>query len=88
MHATLQPGVKLAVDANRGWTTRDALNISQACHRLPLVLEQPCNTFEEVTAIRNQVPHPIYLDENTENIGVVLRAVCERICDGFTGLVR
>ncbi len=83
VHAVLQPGVKLAVDANRGWTTRDALNISLACRRLPLVLEQPCNTFEEVAAIRHQVPHPIYLDENTENIGVILRAVCKRICDGF-----
>ena len=83
VHITLQPGVKLAVDANRGWSTRDALNISLACRELPLVLEQPCNTFEEVAAIRNQVPHPIYLDENTENMGVILRAVGTRVCDGF-----
>ncbi len=83
VHAALQPGVKLAVDANRGWTTRDALNISLACRELPLVLEQPCNTFEEVAAIRNQVPHPIYLDESTENLGIILQAVGSRVCDGF-----
>jgi L-alanine-DL-glutamate epimerase-like enolase superfamily enzyme len=71
------------VDANRGWTTRDALTVALACRDLPLILEQPCNTVEEVAAVRKQVPHPIYLDESTENLGVILRAVGDRVCDGF-----
>ncbi len=80
---TLGPGVKLAVDANRGWTTRDALNVSLACRDLPFIMEQPCATIEEVAALRRQVPHPIYLDESTEGLEVILRAIGERICDGF-----
>ena len=75
--------VRLAVDANRSLTTRDTLLLSQACRKIPLVIEQPCNTMEEIAAIRSQLQHPLYLDENTENLNDVLRAVSLGICDGF-----
>jgi L-alanine-DL-glutamate epimerase-like enolase superfamily enzyme len=79
----LQPGVRLAVDANRGWTTRDALHVSLACRDQLFVMEQPCGTYEEIAALRGRVAHPIYLDESTEGLEVVLRALGDRICDGF-----
>lgn len=75
--------VRLAVDANRSLTTRDALLLSLSCKQIPIVIEQPCNTMEEITSIRAQIPHPIYLDENTETINDVLRAISLGICDGF-----
>ena len=34
-------GMRLAVDANRGWTTRDALRVSRECQQIPFVMEQP-----------------------------------------------
>lgn len=74
---------RLAVDANRALTTRDVLRIDRECADIPFVLEQPCNTMEEIAAIRAQVRHPIYLDENTENLSSVLRAVSLGIADGF-----
>jgi len=80
---TVGKDVRLAVDGNRGWTTRDALFFSVACADIPVVLEQPCNTIEEIAAIRAQIRHPIYLDENTEDLNVVLRAVGTGVCDGF-----
>ena len=80
---TLQHGVRLAVDANRGWTTRDAVQVSMACRDLPFVMEQPCATYEETLALCGRVAHPIYLDESTEGLSVVLRAVGDRVCDGF-----
>lgn len=76
-------GMRLAVDGNRGWTTRDALRVSRECPEIPFVMEQPCNTLEEIAAIRGQVRHAIYLDENTEDLNVVLRAVGGGLCDGF-----
>lgn len=79
----LQPGVRLAVDANRGWTTREAMHVSMVCHGMPFVMEQPCSTYEEVAALRRRIHHPIYLDESTEGLDVILRAVGERVCDGF-----
>jgi len=79
----LRPGVRLAVDGNRGWTTRDALNVSLVCRDLPFVMEQPCATYEETLALRRGLAHPIYLDESTEGLEVLLRAVGDRLCDGF-----
>lgn len=75
--------VRLAVDANRGWTTADALLASRACADLPLVLEQPCNSIEEIAAIRPQLCHPVLLDESGEDLATVLRAVGSGVCDGF-----
>ncbi len=75
--------VRLAADANRGWTSRDALVFSQACKDIPIVLEQPCNTIQEIKSIRTLLNHPVYLDESTENLNVFLDVVSRGICDGF-----
>ncbi|SHJ30897.1 L-alanine-DL-glutamate epimerase [Shimia gijangensis] len=75
--------MRLAVDGNRGWTTRDVLRVSRECAEIPFIMEQPCNTIEEIGAIRAQVGHAIYLDENTVDLNTVLRAVGDGICDGF-----
>ena len=73
----------LAVDANRGFTSRDALLVSLQCRDLPFVLEQPCSTYEEVLALRGRIPHPVFLDECAEDLRVVLRAIGDRAVDGF-----
>ena len=39
--------------------------------------------MEEIAAIRGGVNHAIHLDENTENLNDVLRAISLGICDGF-----
>jgi len=83
VHEAVGARARVTVDANRGWTTRDALMASQACADLPLVLEQPCNTLEEVAAIRARLRHPVYLDESAPDLGTVLRAIAADVCDGF-----
>ena len=75
--------VRLAVDANRGLTTRDALRLSRACQDIPFVLEQPCNTIGEIAAIRPQLAHPVYLDESSEDLATVVHAAGTGACDGF-----
>uniref|UniRef100_UPI0035B2593C mandelate racemase/muconate lactonizing enzyme family protein n=1 Tax=Paracoccus sp. TaxID=267 RepID=UPI0035B2593C len=52
-------GMRMAVDANRGWTTRDALRVSRECPDIPFIMEQPCNTVEDLRKIRPQVAHGI-----------------------------
>lgn len=79
----IRPDVKWAVDVNRGWSTRDAITVSRLTESLPYVLEQPCNTYEEVANIRAQVRHPIYLDEATEHLGIILKAAVNGTVDGF-----
>ena len=75
--------VRLAADANRGWTGRDAIFYSNACRQIPIILEQPCNTINEIAAIRPQLNHPVYLDECTENISTILDVIGRGVCDGF-----
>ncbi|AZO21591.1 mandelate racemase [Mesorhizobium sp. M1E.F.Ca.ET.045.02.1.1] len=75
--------MRLAVDGNRSLTTRDTLCLSRECLDIPFIIEQPCNTIEELKSIRSQLHHALYLDENCEDLNTVLRAVGDGICDGF-----
>ena len=77
------PGIRLAADANRAWTTRDAIFYSNACRHIPIILEQPCNTIDEIASIRQQLNHPVYLDESTVDINTVLDVISRGVCDGF-----
>lgn len=79
----VRPDIRLAVDGNRGWPTRDALTVSRLCSKHVFVMEQPCDTIEEIAAIRRLLHHPVYLDESTESLSIILRAVGEGIADGF-----
>ncbi|VDC26615.1 mandelate racemase/muconate lactonizing enzyme family protein [Pseudogemmobacter humi] len=76
-------GMRLAADGNRGLPTRDALRLSRECPDIPFVMEQPCNTIEEIAAIRGQVRHGIYIDESGEDLATVVRAAGQGLCDGF-----
>jgi L-alanine-DL-glutamate epimerase-like enolase superfamily enzyme len=83
VHDAVAPRARLVVDANRSWTTRDAMLFSQACAGMPLVLEQPCNSIEETLGMRRMLRHPVYLDESALDLPTVLRAIGEGACDGF-----
>lgn len=76
-------GMRLAADGNRAWTTRDALRVSHECSDIPLVLEQPCNSLEEIARIRPQIQHPIYLDESGVNLNTVVTVAGSGLVDGF-----
>lgn len=75
--------LRLAIDGNRSLNTRDTLRLSRECPDIPFILEQPCNTIEEIKAIRGQLHHAVFLDESGEDLSTVLRAVGEGVCDGF-----
>jgi len=78
------PGdVSLVVDANRGWTRRDARLVSLECRALPLVLEQPCSTYEENLSVRRALYHPLFLDESAEDVRSVIRSIADDAADGF-----
>ncbi len=76
-------GMRLAVDGNRGWTTRDALRVSRECPEIPFIMEQPCNTIEDLQKIRPQIQHPIYMDENSTSLNTVITAAGTGLVDGF-----
>ncbi|NVK16434.1 MAG: mandelate racemase [Rhodobacteraceae bacterium] len=76
-------GMRLALDANRSWTMRDAQFVSRGCADIPLVIEQPCASLQELQALRPLLCHPLYMDESSEDLGIVTGAVGRRQADGF-----
>ncbi|WP_280953219.1 enolase C-terminal domain-like protein [Rhizobium sp. L43] len=48
-----------------------------------MILEQPCSTLDEIANIKGQLCHPVYLDEVTEDVNIVVRAIADRLADGF-----
>ncbi len=76
-------GLRLAIDANRGWTTRDAIHISLACRDIPFVMEQPCSTNEEMRHVRSMLHHPLYMDESSYDVNTVISAAGSGLVDGF-----
>lgn len=79
-----RPGTKLLADANRGWTTSDAISYSNACRDIPLILEQPCDTLDDHYVIAGKVAHPVYLDEAADSIAAVMKAIDDGIAQGFS----
>ena len=75
--------MRLAVDANRGWTKRDAIRVSRECRDIPFIMEQPCNTAQDLYSLRPLVSHPIYMDESSIDLNVVTQAVGMGMIDGF-----
>lgn len=80
---TVGTKMRLTVDGNRAWTTRDTLRVSRECRDIPVTLEQPCNTIEEIASIRAQLQHAVYFDESGEDLSTVLRIIGAGLCDGF-----
>lgn len=75
--------VSITLDANRAWNTRDALHLSRSCQQSNFVIEQPCSTYEEIRAIKPQLSHPVYLDECTVDLTVIMKSIHENVADGF-----
>lgn len=74
---------RLVVDANRALLTHEVLRIDRGCADVPFVFEQPCHGLDEIAALRDRLVHPVYLDESTEGLGELLRAVALGVGDGF-----
>ena len=83
VHEAIGTKARIVVDANRGMIGRDAIHLSRSCPDIPFVLEQPCNTIEELAAIRPLISHPVYLDENMVDLSTVVRVIGDGLCDGF-----
>ena len=81
--AVTQAGVRLAADANCGWSQVEAIRVANAVRNLDLILEQPCETYGACLAVRAKAPHPMILDECMVDIHALLRAVQDRACEGI-----
>jgi L-alanine-DL-glutamate epimerase-like enolase superfamily enzyme len=81
--AVLRPGTDLAVDTNRGWSTVEAVHVSNACADITMSMEQPCATEAELQHIKAQIRHPIVVDENSTDVGAIARMISSGLANGF-----
>jgi len=86
-YEAIQGQATLVVDANRSLTTRDAILLSLRCRDVPLCIEQPCNSLMEIRTVRQQIQHPVFLDESLVDIHTVVQAAANGECDGMGGKV-
>lgn len=75
--------VQLVADANRGMLARDVIRLSRECSDIPIVIEQPCRTLEEISLIKGRVQHPIFIDELAEDMSSTLRTIGSELADGY-----
>ena len=71
----------LVVDANRALMPMQAVQFSQACADIPLLLEQPCDSMAETVSIAHKLRHPVALDESIASLDDVLTAVQQQACE-------
>lgn len=51
-------------DVNRGWTRQEALRVMRATEDLHVMFEQPCETLDDIAAIRPLHSAPVSVDES------------------------
>jgi len=79
--AEAYPDDLIIADGNTGWLPRQARKVAKAIKGLPVVLEQPCASYENCREIRRMSPLPFVLDECIDDIGPLIRAVSESALD-------
>ncbi len=79
----LRQGTDLAVDTNRGWSSAEAIQVSNACASITMSMEQPCATEAELVQVKSQIRHPIVVDESATDLGTVSRMISSGLANGF-----
>jgi len=78
-----KPTTTVALDANRALTTTQVMHLSQSCRDLNFVLEQPCDKYQELKAIKTSLCHPLYMDESAKDLPNITQSIVEGVADGF-----
>jgi len=77
----LKPGENAYADANQGWTINEAIRVVRAVRDLDVMIEQPCQTYEECLQVRTHTDLPMKLDECVTDIRVAQRIVEDMAAD-------
>ncbi|MGR3484754.1 MAG: mandelate racemase/muconate lactonizing enzyme family protein [Paracoccaceae bacterium] len=78
VEAMRRDGEIVLYDVNRGWTRQQALRVMRATEELHVMFEQPCETLDDIAAIRPLHSAPVSVDESL----VTLQDACRIARDG------
>jgi L-alanine-DL-glutamate epimerase-like enolase superfamily enzyme len=74
---------RILYDANRGFTRQQALRVMQATEQLKVMFEQPCETLDDIAAIRPLHSAPVSVDECLVTLQDATRVARDGIAEVF-----
>lgn len=77
----MEPGEEVTFDANRAWLPAEAVAALNATADLHRVIEQPCETLDQILAVRRLVGQPLAVDESLQTMGDLLRIIETGACE-------
>lgn len=76
-------GEIILYDVNRGWTRQQALRVMQATEDLAVMFEQPCETLDDIAAIRPLHSAPVSVDESLVTLQDATRIARDGLAEVF-----
>ncbi len=70
-------------DVNRGWTRQQALRVMSAVEDLNVMIEQPCETLDDIAAISGKHASPVSVDESLVTLQDATRIARDGIAEIF-----
>ena len=70
-------------DVNRGWTRQQALQVMSAVEDLNVMVEQPCETLDDIAAISDKHASPVSVDESLVTLQDATRIARDGIAEIF-----
>ena len=78
-----KPDEIVLYDVNRGWTRQQALRVMSAVEGLNVMIEQPCETLDDIAAISHKHATPVSVDESLVTLQDAARIAREGIAEIF-----
>ena len=83
VQAARQPGERYLFDVNRAWSRRQALAVLSAISEPGFAVEQPCETLDDIAAIRPMTTVPISVDESLVTLQDAARIARDGLAEIF-----
>lgn len=78
-----KPGEIVLYDVNRGWTRQQALRVMRATEDLHIMVEQPCETLDDIAAICSRHACPVSVDESLVTLQDATRIARDGLAEVF-----
>ncbi|MEL7163914.1 MAG: enolase C-terminal domain-like protein [Pseudomonadota bacterium] len=83
VEALRAPGDIMLYDVNRGWTRQQALRVMRAVEDLQVIVEQPCETLDDIAAIAPRHATPVSVDETLVTLQDATRIARDGLAEVF-----
>ncbi len=83
LEANRLPDERILYDVNRAWTRREAALVMNATADLGITVEQPCETLDDIAALRRITTAPISVDESLVTLQDAARIARDGLAEVF-----